>query len=138
MAGRPRGAGSIATCKRRYESKHIAAKKWTFKPLAESRYAVEAFGTCSQADKWPYGLSGQFPDYVGRNWPGGLEGIDKMRDAFLRKVRGTGYGGGIGVRGWGRGEGLLTLAFTLTLIVAVTPAPSSSPKSYPTTTLCST
>ena len=74
------------------DSKHIAAKKWTFKPLAESRYAVEAFGTCSQADKWPYGLSGQFPDYVGRNWPGGKEGIDKMREAFLRKVRERGEG----------------------------------------------
>jgi len=66
------------------DSKHIASKKWTFKPLMESKYAVDAFGTCSQADKWPYGLSGQFPDYVGRNWPGGV-GIDNMREAFLRK-----------------------------------------------------
>ena len=67
------------------DSKHIAAKKFTFKPLMESKYAVDAFGTCSQADKWPYGLSGQFPDYVGRNWPGGKDGIDNMRAAFLRK-----------------------------------------------------
>ena len=67
------------------DSKHIASKKWVFKPLAESKYAVDAFGTCSQADKWPYGLSGQFPDYVTRNWPGGKEGIDNMREAFLRK-----------------------------------------------------
>jgi hypothetical protein len=67
------------------DSKHIAAKKFTFKPLMESKYAVDAFGTCSQADKWPYGLSGQFPDYVGRNWPGGRDGIDNMREAFLRK-----------------------------------------------------
>ena len=67
------------------DSKRIAAKKWTFKPLSESKFAVEAFGTCSQADKWPYGLSGQFPDYVGRKWGHNKDSIIKMREAFLRK-----------------------------------------------------
>ena len=67
------------------DSKSIASKQFTFKALGESKFAVDAFGTCSQADRWPYGLSGQFPDYVARKWPGGPEGVDAMRTGFLRK-----------------------------------------------------
>jgi len=67
------------------DSKRIATNKFTFKPIGESKFAVALFDTCSAADQWPYGLGGNFPDYVTRNWPLGPEGVNLMREAFLKK-----------------------------------------------------